>query len=71
MSSSDIESEPHYEVSAILDHRGSGQNREYLVSWEGYSEKDNSWIPISNFDTLDLVDEYHKAVPSRVAHGGN
>ena len=57
--------EPHYEISEILDHRGAGSNREYLVSWEGYSQEDNSWVPINNFDSLELIKEYHEAVLPR------
>ena len=27
---------PEYEVEAILQHRGKGPKRQYLVSWKGY-----------------------------------
>ena len=50
-----------FEIGAILDHRGKGSKREYFVSWKGYPESENSWIPLENFDTMDLVDAYHRA----------
>ena len=55
-----------FEIGAILDHRGKGSKREYFVSWKGYPESENSWIPLDNFDTMDLVDEYHRAAPTLV-----
>ena len=66
VSTSTSDTESRYEVAEILGHRGSGRNREYLVSWEGYSQADNSWVSISDFDSLELIQEYHKAVPLRV-----
>ena len=54
----DVES---FEIDEILSHRGTGNKREYFVSWRGYPDSENLWIPIDNFDTLDLVDEYHRA----------
>ena len=37
-----------YEVEFILDERGSGSSKQYLVEWKGYSEDDASWVPERN-----------------------
>ena len=51
-------------VGKILNHRGSGNDIEYFVTWEGYDDSYNSWIPASNFNDFDLVSEYHKSLSS-------
>ena len=49
----------HFEVQAILDHRGTHGNYEYLVQWKGYNDpKDNTWIPTDNFDTTFHIERY-------------
>ncbi len=34
----------HYEVEAILRHRGTARRREYLVRWAGYPDHENRWL---------------------------
>ena len=34
-----------WRVDAILDHRGTGPDREVLVRWHGWSKKYDEWIP--------------------------
>ena len=34
-----------YEVNRVLEARGSPEHRFYLVSWKGYPNSENSWIP--------------------------
>ena len=36
--------EEHYEVEAIVRHRGGGKRREYLVRWLGYPDHENRWL---------------------------
>ena len=40
--------EETYEVERIVAVRGEGRAREYLVKWEGWEEKDNTWEPPSH-----------------------
>ena len=47
-------------VEAILDHRGEPITREYLVKWEGYSARHNTWEPFSNFNGTDAIEKYWK-----------
>ena len=49
-----------YEVEAVLDHRGDGQKREYLVHWKGYSKTEDTWEPIQNFQDISVINDYWK-----------
>lgn len=40
--------EEEFEVERIIETRGTGKKKEYLVAWKGYPAKFNSWIPASN-----------------------
>ena len=42
----------HYEVQAIIAHRGVPTNYEYLVHWLGYNDPaDHTWQKESDFDS--------------------
>ncbi len=41
----DAQGDEHFEVEAIVDHRGNGARRRFLVKWMGYEAHDNSWEP--------------------------
>lgn len=56
----------HYEVEAIVDHRGEGSSREYLVKWRGYDSSENTWEPPENFDDEISIRKYH----SRLGESG-
>lgn len=47
-----------YVVGDILASRRKGRISEYLVSWEGYSEKYNQWVKKNDID-LALLKEFH------------
>jgi hypothetical protein len=51
-----------YEVEKIVDHRGPVGKREYLVKWKGYSAKDNTWEPATNFDSPLIIQQYYDRV---------
>lgn len=61
----DISADEHYEVEAIVNHRGPKHRREYLVKWVGYSDTSNSWLTAEMFDTSDMVKDYEKVVKAR------
>ncbi|CAG5098504.1 Oidioi.mRNA.OKI2018_I69.XSR.g15730.t1.cds [Oikopleura dioica] len=39
-----------FNVEKILDRKGSGKNRRYLIKWEGYNSHHNTWEPITNIE---------------------
>jgi hypothetical protein len=47
-----------FEVNKILDHRTVDGKLEYQVSWKGYSDKHDSWIPEAYFDGIEVIEEY-------------
>lgn len=49
-----------YEVEAILNHRGTPTNREYLVRWKNYSSDWDEWINQDQFNATDTLREYWK-----------
>ncbi|KAG0178044.1 hypothetical protein DFQ28_003998 [Apophysomyces sp. BC1034] len=59
----DENGEERYEVQAVvahkLDPRVKGKYL-YLVNWKNYSEEDNTWEPVKNFDDRACIEEYWK-----------
>ena len=49
-----------YDVEKILKHRKRKGEMEYLVKWQGYGDKDNSWEPVVNLECRDLIAAYNK-----------
>jgi Chromo (CHRromatin Organisation MOdifier) domain len=48
-------------VETIIDHRGNIKRKtdlEFLVSWLGYDDRDNSWEPYSNLRDAGKLHDY-------------
>jgi hypothetical protein len=58
----------YYEVDDIRSHRGNAGNREYLVKWKGYGERDNTWQKASDFTDANIVQKYWDKVEQLEAH---
>ncbi|KAI8967856.1 hypothetical protein BDB01DRAFT_901207 [Pilobolus umbonatus] len=52
--------EKHYEVQAIVNHRGTPGNYEYYVYWVGYDDqkKYNTWQTVDTFDSMKPIQDY-------------
>lgn len=55
-----IEGEEEYEVKAILNHKGKGLRRRYLVKWKGYSSGENTWEPEDGLNNAKEILERYK-----------
>jgi hypothetical protein len=52
--------EDFYNVERILDRRGRGTYKEYLVKWEGFSSDENSWVPMDDFADPQMTRDYER-----------
>jgi len=50
-----------HEAARILDSRGRGKTREFLVEWRGFSADDSTWEPVANILDKTLIKEYDNA----------
>ena len=60
--------EPLYEVEAILDRKGNGRSRRYLMKWQGYPDDDNTWEPPSVLEAplvKEMVDKFNAEQAAR------
>ena len=63
-----LQAEPTYEVEAILDHKGKGRSRQYLIKWKNYDVSENSWEPRRNLDDGPLIREYLESIGERLEY---
>jgi hypothetical protein len=50
-----INGQPEWEVEAILGTRRWRNQLQYLVRWKGFSEAHDSWEPLTNISTDNLI----------------
>ncbi len=56
-----IQVDEYFEVEHILEWRQGKEGLEYLVKWEGYGKKYNSWEPAMHFEECPKVlEEFHQ-----------
>ena len=47
-------------IEKIVDHRKQDGVFDYLVKWKDYGIKDNTWVPVEDFDGLAMIHKYWK-----------
>ena len=47
-------------IEKIVDHRKRDGVFDYLVKWKDYGIKDNTWVPVEDFDGLAMIHKYWK-----------
>ncbi|XP_014214444.1 uncharacterized protein DDB_G0283697-like [Copidosoma floridanum] len=57
----DADSSKEYEVGKIIDvHFGKDKKREFLIRWQGFSSKDDTWEPEDQLNCPELIGEFMK-----------
>lgn len=51
----------NYAVENIIDDKVVNKKKYYLVRWEGFGEKDDSWEPRKNLNCPYLLDKYEQS----------
>ena len=60
-----VQEDEHWEVEAILDHRGPPYNRSFLIRWKGYDSTEDSWEPRRMIDDGPLIRQYESNIHGR------
>jgi hypothetical protein len=50
----------HFEIEAIINHRGDHRHREYLVRWKNYSSEWDEWVSAANINATETLRTYWK-----------
>lgn len=54
------DSQEFHAVDKLIDHKKTRTGIRYLVRWEVYSPKDDTWVEESNLHCPQLLDEYKR-----------
>lgn len=54
-----------YEVEKIIDHRGSGPTRQYLIKWKHYPSSQNTWEPASHIRSVACIKKYFSSLEGK------
>ncbi|GAA5989914.1 hypothetical protein JCM11641_002809 [Rhodosporidiobolus odoratus] len=57
----DVEGEKKYQVEAIVDEKGKGRTRKFLVRWAGYPDSENTWEPAVNLEDTAALESWEVA----------
>src|SRR5712671_4494624 len=60
-----VQGNEEFEVETIINHRFFGRRKalQYLIKWKGYPSSDNTWEPVDNVHTPEIVKQYHQRCP--------
>jgi hypothetical protein len=58
-----------FTVEKIVSHRDTGQGREYLVHWTGYSASERTWTPREHFIDTRAMSRYEAMLARRDRQG--
>jgi Chromo (CHRromatin Organisation MOdifier) domain len=61
-----VNNHQEYEVEEILGSRRRYRKLQYLLKWKGYSAAHNTWEPVENVNSPELIQEFHEANPEAV-----
>lgn len=55
-----VNDEEEFFVEAIIDEKGRGARRKFLVHWRGYPSSDDSWLPLAEVGELEAFEAWEK-----------
>ena len=55
------------DIEEIVTHRRVGDHLEYLVKWTDYPEEENEWLRASQFNSTQIIEDYHNEPGKRAA----
>jgi hypothetical protein len=55
----DLDKENRFQIKSIRKERGSKENPQFLIKWQGYPKHNNTWEPLNYLnDCKDLIKEF-------------
>jgi len=51
---------------AHKQRHGKGKKLQYLVRWKGYDDSQNTWEPVENIHTPELIKSFHATSPTAI-----
>jgi hypothetical protein len=51
----EVDGEVEFKIDRILNHKGEGERRKYLVSWEGYPAAEAIWEPREHVEETEAL----------------
>ena len=61
-----IDDEQEWEVEEILDCRRHRKKLQYLIKWKGFDSTENTWEPVTNLRSPQLLQEFRQKYPFKV-----
>merc|ERR1712150_70600 len=59
------EEEEEYVVEKIVDMRVKGGKKEYLLKWQNYPDRENTWGPPENLDCEDMIKAFEEKLAKK------
>ncbi|GAA6026234.1 hypothetical protein JCM8202_000461 [Rhodotorula sphaerocarpa] len=56
----DVEGEQEWQIEAIVDEKGKGSQRQFLVKWTGYPDSENTWEPLAHVEDTAALDDWER-----------
>ncbi|SGY96154.1 BQ5605_C036g11546 [Microbotryum silenes-dioicae] len=55
-----VQGNEEWEVDRIVDEKGKGQRKRYLVKWKGWADSDNTWEPRAHLEETIVLEEWER-----------
>ncbi|SGY81038.1 BQ5605_C009g05444 [Microbotryum silenes-dioicae] len=55
-----VQGNEEWEVDRIVDEKGKGKRKRYLVKWKGWADSDNTWEPRAHLEETIALEEWER-----------